>query len=140
MEEMGAHVAQSNDGGAHMAFCRPGAVEVFMWGEVREERFRGGRKVEVVGLRDEEVAELADDEFSGTDGCSVVGEEGERGGCVGAGGTGERLGRVIDGEMFPFAEKRVSVKRVVRTMPVVSPFRRGFFEDRPALRTQDVVS
>lgn len=86
------------------------------------------------------MAELADDEFAGTGCCSMVGEDGEGGGCVGAGWTWDRVWRVVDGEVFPFAERRVPVRGVVRTMPVVSPFGGGLLEDGAAVGTEDVVS
>lgn len=106
-----------------------------MWGEAGEERFGCW-----VGLWDEKVAELADDEFAWADGRSVVGELGNGRGFVGTGWTWDGVSWVLDEIVLGFADGCVSVTGVVRTMPVLRPFGGVLFEDGPALTTEDVVS
>ena len=74
MAEVGFHISESDDFVTEVAFCCAAAVDEFVRGEAGEEDFG----VEDVGvgvafLWDDEVAELAEDEFSGADGRAVLG-------------------------------------------------------------------
>lgn len=86
---MGLHVAQADDLAAEVAFRRAAAVDEFVRREAGEEDFgRGGGRVGGALLRDQQVAELAEDQLAWAGCCAVVGEGGEGGGLVGAVGAG----------------------------------------------------
>jgi len=87
MSQMRLHISEPRDTVAQVAFGRACAVGEFVGGEATKEDLGvvHGR-VGFTLLRDEEVAELAEDELAGA-GCCAVGCEGWKG------GEGFRAGR-----------------------------------------------
>lgn len=121
-----------------MAFGRAAAVGEFVRREAREENFRVRRRGVGVGLlRDEEMAELTEDELRGAGCCAVVGEVGRGTGRVAARGAQARS--VEDTVMLRVGCRAVAVARVMWAMPVILPLGRGFDEDVVALWAEDVV-
>ena len=70
--EMGVHIPETNDFVAHVAFCRPCSVGELVGCHAGEQGFGVGN-VGIAFLRDDQMAEAAEDEFGWAGGCAVVG-------------------------------------------------------------------
>lgn len=75
---MRGHIAEADDFAADVAFCSAAAIDQFVGRETREhDLWVGDVWVGLALLRDDEMAELAEDEFARAEGCAVVCETGE---------------------------------------------------------------